>query len=134
MVANALEQAQIDQDVDESIEIGDGLAIADMRALDPQGFGLAVDTLGGGALFVNVFVALAVAIQGVAQARANAGGHRDGAALLGPVFVVDRAGICRRLRIAQRTAILSTFMFNDAGGAVSVGEEERHGFIGSAQW
>jgi hypothetical protein len=43
VVADALKQAQIDQDIDQRVQVGNGFAVADVRTLDAQGFCLAVD-------------------------------------------------------------------------------------------
>ena len=54
--AEALQEAQVDQDVDQGVEVSDGGAVADVRALDAEGDGLAVDAFDGGALVVDVLV------------------------------------------------------------------------------
>ena len=58
-----LEQAEIDQDVGEGIEVRDGVAIAEVRAFDPKSNCLAVDAFGGRALGVDFFVGLTVPIE-----------------------------------------------------------------------
>ena len=75
-----------------------------MRALDAEGDGLAVDAFGGSALAISVLVSHAVSIQGVAEPGADAGGHRRGAAPLGPTFVIERValGIVRSKRVKCR--------------------------------
>jgi hypothetical protein len=49
-VADALEAAQVDQEVDQGVQVGDGLAIAQPGSLDAEGDGLGVDTFGCRAL------------------------------------------------------------------------------------
>jgi len=46
-IADALEHAQVDQDVNQRILVGDGRPVAQIRPFDAQRFGLAVDALGG---------------------------------------------------------------------------------------
>jgi hypothetical protein len=62
--------AQVDQDVDEGVLIGDSVTIAQPGTLNAEFFGLGVDALGGGALFVDALVDFAL----VADANLNAGG------------------------------------------------------------
>lgn len=50
------------EDMDQSIQIGNCFAIADIRAFNSQCFRLTIDPRSGGALLVNVFVNLAVTI------------------------------------------------------------------------
>jgi hypothetical protein len=55
-LTNALKQAEIDQRVDEGVEIGDGIAIADMRAFNAEGDCLAIDAFRCRALVVGFLV------------------------------------------------------------------------------
>ena len=100
-----MEGTEVDEDVDEGVEVSDGLAITQLGALNAQFDGLAVDPLGGGALFVELLVSLAGAVEFVASACAWAEGQGGDAAALGPVLVVDGAGLARRLWIAQGAGI-----------------------------
>src|SRR2546428_2019918 len=61
--ACALQRLDIDDEVGERSEVADGGAVAHLRALDAQGFGLRVDALGRGALAIEVFVGCGVAIE-----------------------------------------------------------------------
>ena len=68
----ALQEVQIDQNVDERILIGDGFAVAQMRTLNAQVDRLCVDAFQGGALVISELIGLTVTVKGVAQARADA--------------------------------------------------------------
>ena len=104
-LADALEGAEIDEDVNEGVEVGDGLAITQPGALNAQFDGLTVDPLGGGALFVELLVGRAGAVEFVAGACSWAEGQGGDAAALGPVLVVDGAGLACGLWIAQGASI-----------------------------
>ncbi len=91
---HAVQGAQVDQDIDEGILVGNGLAVAQPGALDAKLLGLGVDALGGGTLVVDFLVDVAIAVDLVAGARADTGGYRGGTALFGPNLVVD--GVERR--------------------------------------
>ena len=67
---------QVDQDVDERVLIDDGLAVAQPGALNTKRLGLGVDAFGGGPLFVNILVDLAIAVELVSVA-VTAGGARS---------------------------------------------------------
>ena len=88
--AQALQKAQIDEQIDQGVLVGDGGAIAQVRALDAEMNGERIDALDGGALFVNIGVERAVAIKGVTKASAGAGGHHGSATAVRPAFVIDR--------------------------------------------
>ena len=88
-LADALQGAEVDQDIGEGVEMGDGLTIADLGPLDTEFDRLTVDALGGGALAIEVFVGLAIAVELMADASAGTGGEGGDAATLGPVFVLD---------------------------------------------
>ena len=64
-VVEALEEAEVDQDVDEGVEIGDGSAVADVRALDAESNGLGVDAFDSRALVEDMLVGVAAAVEGV---------------------------------------------------------------------
>ena len=51
-----MQGAKIDEDIDQSIEIGDGLLVTQSGTFDSQFFGLCIDPFGGGALFVNFLI------------------------------------------------------------------------------
>jgi len=65
-LADTLKHPQIDQDVDQCVLIGDGSAVAQIGPFDAQSLGLTVDAFDGGALLVDVFVGLAIAVKGIA--------------------------------------------------------------------
>jgi hypothetical protein len=71
--ADTVECAQVDQDVDECVLVGDGQSIAQFRALNAQGDGLRVEAFGSGALAVNLFVQAAVVVELIADASAVTG-------------------------------------------------------------
>jgi len=58
-LADAVESAEVNQDVGQGVLIGHGLAIAQPGALDAEFDGLGVDALGSGALLVDVLVDIA---------------------------------------------------------------------------
>ena len=119
-MADALETAQVDEEVDEGVEVGDGVTVANMGTFDAEGDGLAIDAFDRGALSVDILVSLAVAVEGVAQASADAGGHGRRTALLAPLFVLDGTGLAVGLRIEQGTKVLRAFVLNQADGAVNI--------------
>ena len=71
----ALEEAQIDEQIDQRVLIGDGGAIPQMRSFDAEVDSLRVDPFDGSAFPIALFVKFAVTVEGVANARAHAGGH-----------------------------------------------------------
>jgi hypothetical protein len=85
-LADPLEGVQINQDVGQGVLVGDGIAIAQLGALDPEFHRLAVDAFGGSALLINFLVGFAFAVELVAQywwrwlKRSR------------PILVLDRAG------------------------------------------
>ena len=126
-----MQGAQVDQDVYEGVLIGDRLSVAQLGVLDTQRDGLTVDALGSSALFVNLFVSLAVSVKLVPDAGADAG--RDGGdATLGPVFVLDGAGLTGGLREQQRADVAAALVLEkrDFGDE---GVLERHRQTGLAQ-
>jgi hypothetical protein len=129
---HAAQGVQVDQDVDEGVEVGDGLAIAQPGALDAEFLGLGIDALGSRALVVDFLVDVAVTIDLVADTCADAGCHRSDAAL-GPVLVLDGAGLTGGFGKDQRASIAAALVF-DTGGFAGEGEFERHGEPGLAQW
>jgi hypothetical protein len=67
---HAVQGPQVDQDVDEGVEVGDSLAVAQPGPLDAEFLGLRVDTLGGSALPLDGPVDVAIAVDLIADARA----------------------------------------------------------------
>lgn len=116
---------QVYQHIDQGIVIGDGSAIAQLGAFNTQGYGLAVDALGSGALFVDPLVDLAVAVELITNARPHAGGHSGHTATFGPVLVIDRASVGDGFREAEGTSVAAALML-EAGSATIEGELERH--------
>ena len=53
VTAQALQEAQVDEGVDQGILVGDGGAIAEMRPFDAEGERLGVDALVGGPLAIE---------------------------------------------------------------------------------
>lgn len=61
-VLDPLQGAQIDHHIDERVEVGDGLAIAQFRALDTEGFGLRIDSLRSLTLVIDLLVDFALSV------------------------------------------------------------------------
>ena len=113
-------------------EEGTPATIADMRPFDPQLDGLTVNPLHSRALLVHIFVGLAVPVQRVSQASADAGGHHGCTATFGPVPMFDGAAFAAGLWIVQWANILAALVLDDGSGTVGVGELEWHGLSRSA--
>ena len=88
---DALKCPEIDDDIDERILIGNGLAVAEVRTLNAQIDGLRVDAFGGGSLLVDLLILRALTIQLIAQASPDADGQGADTAAFGPIFVGDWA-------------------------------------------
>ena len=131
-LVDALEGVQVYQHVDQSIVIGDGCATAQPGTLNTQGDSLAVDALGGGTLLVDFLVGDTVAVELVADAGADAGRQRRGAAPFGPVLVVDGADAIGDFREPQGAEVAATLVL-EAGGATGEGMSEGHRQPGLAQ-
>jgi hypothetical protein len=69
-----VQSPQINQNLDQGILINDVPTIPDFGSLDTECDGLGVDPLGGGALFVDLFVGLTIPIKLRAQTSADTGG------------------------------------------------------------
>jgi len=102
-----MERLQVDQHIDQGILIGNGPLVAQAGPLDAQRHRLAVDPFAGGALLVQLFVSGAFSIQLVAKPCARGGPHRQDTTAIGPLFVVDGAGITVGFRVQQRAGIAS---------------------------
>ena len=107
-----MQGAEVDQDVDEGVLVGDGPTVAQFGALDAGFDGLGVDALGGGALLVDILVDLAFAVELVANASADTGGQRSDTAL-GPVPVLNRAGYTGGLWENQGAGIATPLVPNN---------------------
>jgi len=94
----ALQEAQVDQDINQRVLVGDGGAVAQMWPLDAQCHGLRIDPLNGGALAIEGFVQLTVAVERVTQACADAGRHHRGASTPFPIAMPHRTGAARECR------------------------------------
>ena len=126
-VSEAVQEAEIDEQINERVLVGNGLAIAKNRTLDAESFGLRVDALDGGALVVDEFVSVAGTVEGVAEAGTDAGGHLGSAATGLPEFVMNRANVGSPFGMQERANIFATFMFDQTRGAVGEGKFEGHG-------
>ncbi len=124
---DAAQQAQVDEQVDQGVLVGNGCAVTQMRALDAQIHGLTVDAFGGGTLAIDFLIGLALPIQGVAQAGADTGGQVGRTATLRPVAVIEGAGLSGGMWEEQGAGILAALVFDDGAGAVGKGQLERHG-------
>jgi hypothetical protein len=82
------QSAHIDHQIDQCIEIGNGVAIVNLWTLNAQFFGLAIDALARGALSVHSMVERSVTIEGDTL---------DAAAL--PVDILDTALALEELRV-----------------------------------
>ncbi len=127
-----MQEAEIDEQIDKRVLVGNGGAVAQMRTLDTEGGGLRINSLNGRALFVDVLVRLAVAVEGVTQAGADRGGHHGGATALLPELVMNRAGVGDTFREQQRTNIFAALMLDQTRGAVGESKLEGHGQTGLA--
>jgi hypothetical protein len=92
-LSDALQGAQVEQEIDQGVEIGDRGAIELLGALDTRLFGEGIDALCCSALLVELLVGLAVAVQLVANTCADAVAR-----------VVERRETNKRLRSTATTA------------------------------
>lgn len=98
--------------VDEDVVIGDGMAIPQMRALDAERDGLAVDALDGGAFPIQGFVEVALAVKLVAEPCPDASEHHGRMPTFFPLRVADGARLAGGLKKEQRTNVLAAFMLH----------------------
>jgi hypothetical protein len=121
-MAEALQQAEIDQGVGEGVEIGNGIAIAKMRAFNAESNCLAIDAFGGRTLAINLFVDWALSVDGVTQAGANAGRHRNRATAFASAFMMNGTRLFDEFVLdllgKERADILAAFMFDDGDSSV----------------
>jgi len=59
---------EIDEDVDQGVVVGNGLAVAEFGTFDSEGFGLGIDRFAGGTLDIELLAGIRVAIKLVAKA------------------------------------------------------------------
>ena len=129
----ALQEVQIDQEVNERVLVRNGGAVAQVRPLNAQSDGLRVNAFDGGALPIDLLVQLAVTVEGVPQASADTDRHHGGAALLFGVGMMKGTAFLSGGLLAEGTHILAALMFHEAGGAIGEGELERHRQASGAQ-
>ena len=132
-LAQALQEAQVDQQINQGVLVGNGAAIAQVRALDAEGDGLGVDAFHRRALAIEILVEGALAIQRIAQAGADTGRHHGRTAALLPLRSARRTSFGRRLGKAERADVLAAFMFDETGGAIGEGAFQGHGQAGRAE-
>ena len=132
LATHALQSAEVKQDVDQSVLIGDRLLIAESGAFNAQFFSQGIDALGGGALLVYLLVCVAVPIELVPDASADAGGYFGDAATFGPLWVIDGAILAGGLGKKQGTNIAPTLV-GQKPALRDVGGLERHRQIGLTQ-
>lgn len=65
---DAVESAEVNQHINQSIEIGDGLLVTEFRAFDAELFSLGIDAFTGGTLVVKGFVIITLTVELVAEA------------------------------------------------------------------
>lgn len=130
-MTKTLKEAKVDQGIGQCVEVGDGIAIAKVRALNAEIDSLAIDAFGSRALVVNLFVDWALSIERIAQACANAGRHGSCTATFASAFMVNGTRLFNEFVFdilgGERADILTTFVFDDGNSAVGVGEQEWHG-------
>ena len=100
--------------------VGNGLLVAELGSFNTQFLCLRVDALGGGALFVEIFVGVALTVKLVAQSGAFGSSHRGHAAPLAPISVSDGAGLAIGLWKKEGAGIAPLLVF-DFGSVASVG-------------
>jgi hypothetical protein len=66
LLAKTVEEAQVDEGVDQRVQVGDGTAVPQMRPFNAKLKRLTVNALNRGSLAIQIFVCLAVSIKGVA--------------------------------------------------------------------
>jgi hypothetical protein len=131
--ANPMQGAQVDNHVDQGVLVGDGVGVAQVRRLDAEGKGLAVDSFSCAALVVELLVGDTLSVQLVADASADTGGNGGEAALLVPVGMVDGAVFTGRRRMEVWTAMPSHLVGDETVRRLLEGVEQGHGEAGSTQ-
>jgi hypothetical protein len=112
--------AEVDEDIDEGVEIGNGLLITELWSLNTEGFSLRVDTLGAGALFAKVLVRGSVPVELIAETRSDGSRHSGQTAPLGPRLVANGTGLTGGVRMKEGATVATPLMF-DQGGFADVG-------------
>ena len=90
---DTLDEAQVDEEVNQRIAVGDGALVAQLGSLNTQSSGLSIEAFGGGALAVDVFEGFRVSVELVTDASAISQGQVDQTAPFRPAFVVDGTGL-----------------------------------------
>jgi hypothetical protein len=127
-----MEPAQVDKDVDQGVVVSNGLSVAELGALNPQGNGLTVDAFSGGPLFVDLLVDFTIPVNLIAQAGTDAGRDSRGTTALGPLLVYDGADLACFFWEEQGADVPATLV-GDEGGLGPEGVPERHRQSGLAQ-
>ena len=130
MGPKSLQKTEIDQRIDQGVDVGDGVAIAEHRAFNAKGNCLTIDSFGGGALVVNFFVDLALPVERIAEAGTNAGRHGNRTTALASAWVVNGARLLDKLGFGilgkEWADMLAAFVFDDCHGTVGVSEQKWH--------
>ena len=126
-LAETLKRSQIDQNINEGVDVGDGLAIAEFRAFDAERNGLAVDALRCRALAVDFLIRIALSIQLMTDTDARTERQGGDTAFLAPVFVGDRAGLPADFWKEQRAHVASVLVGKKAVGTFHKGGLQGHG-------
>ena len=92
LATHTVQGAEVEQDVNQGVLIGDCLLVAESGALNPQSFGQGIDALGSSPLLIDLLVEVAVPIELIADTSAGAGGQLGDATALSPLLVIDGAG------------------------------------------
>lgn len=128
-----MQGAQVDDHIDKRVLVGDGVGVAQVRRLDAEGKGLAVDAFGCAALVVELLVGDTLPVHLVADASADTGGNGGKAALLVPVEMVDGAAFAGRRRIEMGAAMPSDLVRHEAVRGLVKGVAQGHGETGGTQ-
>ena len=130
--AKTLPGSQIKQDIDEGIEVGNGLLVAELGPLNTQLDSQGVDAFGGGALVVELLEAVAVAVELVAEPSPRREPHGQEAAAFGPLFVMNRTSLVSGLRPAKG-ATVAPHPLGDQTAVVEKAGQERHRQTGGTE-
>lgn len=84
--------AQVDEQVDQRVGIGNGSLVAQFRPLNAKVDGLTEDSLRRRALPIDLLIFIAFAVELIANARSLGGGHDHFAATTRPFVMANRAG------------------------------------------
>ncbi len=115
MGANAVQGPQVDEDVEQGIEIGNGLTVAQLGAFNAKGSGLGVDTFSGSALAIDMLVGWRGTVEFVADLCTGAEGKSGETTPFAPIGTVDGTGLSGRHWEKQRASIASAFVGDETG-------------------